>query len=659
MRGLAWTCLLLFVLLLLQSVVVPPSIPLPIRFLVVGVGLLTALRPSAGLVALAALGPLSYALAYSIVSAYGDWTSLPLNLPEALVLAFFAGYLLAHRRTFVNRSEADDSIARATRLFVCAVALSALGQLRVLQIWHDFPLHYMAELFRFVARDYLTTIVDPRPWVDGRRYLGVAALLIEGVVLMRCTRRLCDGRPDVARAVGAALVGAGAVAAILAFKQPFDVSRETGRSLAAVIAAQRWSTPAIPSLNTAGPYFLLTTFLGAALALERGWSTPLGGAAAAATLAAMWLTKTRSSIVAGVAALVSLAVWLWVRRRFSPWPHRRLAAIAAAAALAAALAVVVFNPFQILQQGSTQSLRFRLLFAETGVRMLSSAPLAGVGVGQYEPRYFDFASPELLRLDRRINNAHNYLLWLAAELGIVGAGVFVWLMIAALRRASRQIGGARRWPRMVAFVGILAFLLTWSIGQPIGLHTAAIPFWIAVGMATAADLPRRAAAAPSTLRLPGRVALAALYVFFAAALPVRVATAVSEIDFSRVSYGFYQSDTSADGVRFRWGGPRIRLYQRSTVPAVDMTLATLLDTMPDGVRLLVDVDGRRFETVRLDSGEWRELRVSPASNAWRTARFWRIDLTVVPEGHAANVPDEGRRIAIGPIQRVATWETAR
>ncbi len=647
-RAVVWTLLLLCIVLLLQSALWTPRIPLVLRGAVWLELLVSAVAPALGLLCVALIAPLGHVLVTRVFSVY------PFELAEALMLAFFAGYLWARRRSWLGGVMSTDGLTLPTAAFALVVAAACMEHFRVLQLWRDYPVNYVLNTVESLRTSYLVDYPDPRPWIDGRGFLHVPALLLGGIVLMRCTRALCAERPALMRQLAGALVASATVVAALSLVQPLKFARDVDVNVWTAFTSGRWSSPALPSVNGGGAYFLLAAFIAAAAAAgaQRWRLVPLLAAVAAAV--AMWLTQTRSAIVAALAVIASVAVWK-VGRRVTGLSTGRLMGVAALAAVAFGVFVVQVNPFNVLAAGSARSMLFRVRFAETGLRIFASAPWTGVGPGQYHQLYQFFATPETLALAARNNNAHNYLLWIAAELGVVGLATFVWLLATALFEAVRHLHSSPERFRQVLLAGLAAFIITWSIGQPLELPTVALPFWIALGIAASPGFETRQTARVAWLspRSTGLV-LAGLAIVLAATLPIRVARASVDVDFARVRYGFHNEGDA--GRPFRWAGPRVRFYERSTVPAIEVGVAALHPSTPNGARLRVRVDGRAQEPIALPPGEWKDIRLRPSPDSWRGSRYWRIDFDIEPIGAAGPVPESDRRIAISGITPVPAWD---
>ena len=649
-RRVGWALTLALVILLIQSTFWDARVPWALKLAVAAVAVLSARRPADGLLVIAGLVPFGHVLVTSV------WHAYPFALAEALVLAFLAGYLWRQRPGTLDASDPADHLAVPSRLYALVVLASCAVQYSVLQIWHDYPLRYAASFVDYLATGYLTRVLDPRPFVDGRGFVWTAAMLLEGVALLRCASTLCRSQPALARRLTNVVIAAGAAVAVLSFYEDVSVAWSLSQPIASTMAI-RGGSPAIPSINTAGPYFMMLAFaaIGTALA-SRVYRFP-SLMAVVICIGAMWLTQTRSAIVAGLAVLAASAVWLAMARGV-----RLRASIAVAIACAAALAVgvslVVYRPFYVFASGVNRwpagtSLHFRFLLSMTAWRMTLSHPFFGVGVGQYEQWFREFSSPELLAV-HPINNAHNYFLWASAELGLVGIALFLWILGATVARCWTQLRVHELDYRFLGtFAGLVAFIITWAIGQPLAVPQVAYTFWIMLGL-LAGSCTDTAPPVVSGRRhlLLTRIALAATVLLVVGSVPIRANRAIDDIDLSHVSYGFYNPGT-ADDRNFRWAGPHITFFMRQSVRAINVPLAAKLPDTPNGAEVSILVDGHPADRIMLSDRDWRDIRIS-APHSER--RFWRVDLHVTPNGPAANLPENRRRVAVAAIAAVRREE---
>jgi hypothetical protein len=190
-----------------------------------------------------------------------------------------------------------------------------------------------------------------------------------------------------------------------------------------------------------------------ALLASRRWRTwPL-----VAVLALMWagllFSYSQSSMAALLVVTLALAFTTGTRR-----VRQAVGLLALLAALAAGgyVAVKVIDGDSLNQITSDRTER-----VEDAVRVIEDAPIAGVGIGG-QPR----ASRRLAGSDRPTPNfvSHTTPLTVAAELGVIGLALYVWLlvggvqMIVAVRRLDEALGLAL----LASFLGLFVHALFYS-----------------------------------------------------------------------------------------------------------------------------------------------------------------------------------------------------
>lgn len=625
-------------------------VPLVVKLGSAALAGLAIARPAEGLLVLAAALPFSYVLTTRV------WSVFPLALSEALVLAWLAAHLVRALTTSAPRTEACDRLTPPAWLFAIVVSSSCAVQVALLQAWHDYPLAYLRTFIAYLGRHYLTTVPDIRPWVDGRAFVSTAALLLESVALALAARTVCRRHAglDTRLLWTVAMAGAGAALINLGSFIWGTAVGDPEAAVAASAAEVRW-TAFIPSLNTSGAYFLLVLFPAIGLVVSSRTQRVAGvaaGIAATLIVAAMWVTKTYAAIVAAIVTAAAGLVWvLVVRTRLLTL--RRAAAAALAVAAAVGLGTVAVNPLGLLADRAYLSLHLRALFAETAIRMWAAFPWFGVGVGQYGLHFQTFSSAELLRYYSRAD-AHNYLLWVAAELGLVGLASFLWLLGAVLTEIWQRLRTNPSDPRFVGLsAGLAAFAVTWLGGQPLSVPNVAYTFWILVGAATHRNQLRNSGPAgwPAwrSSAWP-RILVVAAIAFVVASVPVRIRRAVAEVDFGRVTYGFYGWEDEGLDIRYRWTGPRATLFVPVSVRAVEVPLRTGFQPSRLGLEAVVVrvlADRRRAGLVFLRDDRWHRVRV-PKPTTGSGGRFWRIDLEVTPTWRPADyLPGSTDRRVLG------------
>jgi O-antigen ligase len=180
---------------------------------------------------------------------------------------------------------------------------------------------------------------------------------------------------------------------------------------------------------------------------------------------------------AGAAALLlcaALVVVLSVARR-------RLALLAGAGLLLAGLAVVqIHAPLRerFVRAATAEGSGERMQLLSAGVTAVREHPVAGLGPGRFRSR--DFAAADASAHIREHNGkAHNQLLSTAAETGVVGALLFLGLLLTVARRLRPTTPHGR------AALGCLAFFALLSLFHDPLFHapfSMALPLALGLGL---------------------------------------------------------------------------------------------------------------------------------------------------------------------------------
>lgn len=231
------------------------------------------------------------------------------------------------------------------------------------------------------------------------------------------------------------------------------------------------------------------------------------GAAAALCLAAFLLTGSRGGLVAFSVALVAAVAF------GGRWRQRVLAA-AAALVLATGAYYTLYAPEEISErvisavQGEASGTEIeqqesRLTIWTVGLRMAEDHPVAGVGVGnfQVESARYVLEPGTLFRTERVVDRppeAHNTYLHVLAELGIVGAALFlivVGFSITSAAKAARIFAQRDDWRMeilsrglIVAIAGMLAasFFISFESGKSFWLLLAIGPAMLSIAQSSRA-----------------------------------------------------------------------------------------------------------------------------------------------------------------------------
>ena len=357
---------------------------------------------------------------------------------ETWRFALAAVLLLASALWWSDRAAGQH---KSTALAVAALGLPALGVLQIA----------------------LGTSVSPIATAEAT--LELAAFL---AALVTCADMARDRR--MALSIAAALLAGASAQAVFGVVQS-TVAPKTIYGVAPAIA----QTPF-------GSYVNHNHFAGLiemAVPLAIGWSLGLWRRASGPTPAAIALgglglglaaavlaSRSRGGLVALLGAMASLGLLWWIRH--SRGERRRLdmlvAGVASAAVLAFAWLAVPGDTrahlLTVAGKATDSSQSYRLDIATATLRLASSRPLMGVGLGAY-----DDAVPAFKRAhgDVRTTHAESDVLQLLAEvgvLGIVACGVLAFVLFGRVRRQQEERGDPiRRGIALGALAGVMGLAL--------------------------------------------------------------------------------------------------------------------------------------------------------------------------------------------------------
>lgn len=152
------------------------------------------------------------------------------------------------------------------------------------------------------------------------------------------------------------------------------------------------------------------------------WARRLSGLAVAVILATILATYSRSGLV----ALLGAGMWAMATRRISV--RATVATVASGALVVLALFLtqpqVISHVLQAKSAVAQQNVNDRYYLWGVALKEFSANPITGVGPGNYEPRFYDFAPP-ILGTKAQPLTTHNAYLNVLAELGAPGTALFL------------------------------------------------------------------------------------------------------------------------------------------------------------------------------------------------------------------------------------------
>ena len=627
----------------------PSANPVALKAVVAGVALLAAARPHVALLVLAAVVPFGRVIS-TLMS-----PGAPVGITEALALAFLAGWASSRLRGRVHDGHVPPGLLLGYG-FAAVVVASLLVEIGVYRYWRDYWHPFLGQVLAYLARDYLGPGIETRPWatVLGIPAAHAAAILLEGVALTRAAQVLCAGNPAFGRRLLWTLAIAAAGTAALSVDAALALASEGGRSLLSVLRTDRIAAH-ISKINTAASYFvlLIPVLIGLGVGSAQSRPRPLAigvlrwtvtAAGSALLSVALWMTGTRTALIAGAIVAIGASGYAVRRRR----PGKRtwrwtIAVVAACGVLSALLAFGFYMRTAALEaaSGTSGSLPVRVLMWQAALKTLAARPVFGVGVGQFPYKVAAFHPDAALSANFNLIrfNAHNQFLEAAAELGVIGGLLFVGMFAAILWRAWKAFRTSRDPALGGAIAGVAAFLITCLAGQPLLYDVVAFPFWMVLGVVLAGGDPSPAAASaqqPAASRHLRSRLFTGFLIVLTLSIPVRVWQGKDQVNFALASYGFSGWYHPSEGGRFRLVRDEGTFF---TYPhARLLRLPIRRDVLAGRNRLEVDVllDGRRARTLTLEDDEWHSVEFIIPADAGR--RFRRIDLEVrAPAGVAAQV----------------------
>jgi len=231
----------------------------------------------------------------------------------------------------------------------------------------------------------------------------------------------------------------------------------------------------------------------------------IGGLAMAAALLA---TLTRGSYLAlGISSIIMFLLFLSSRGIFFVKENKKILIIILIAILVITFLLVIPNPLNkqgtiiskiksrisITQLSKDYSIKRREATWGFSTLMIKDHLLLGSGLGtfkyntlRYQAKFFDQGQNRALYPYGIADKAHNEYLQLSAELGIIGLGIFLWLMIIYFKYGVKKLKGIKDKYEQGIIIGlmgsIVAFLVDGLFWFPLRLPTNTAMFWLILGL---------------------------------------------------------------------------------------------------------------------------------------------------------------------------------
>ena len=317
-------------------------------------------------------------------------------------------------------------------------------------------------------------------------------------------------------------------------------------------------------------------------------------------LVGLWLTGGRITMVAMLVAAVGTAAFQSLRRG-SGVSRRGVVTIGVVITVVAVVAAALLQSTtrNIPVSASVES---RLLLWQTGGRMVADAPATGVGVGRFHELSADYgagAIREALGTSRTRDNAHNYFVQIAAELGLVGLAGFLWLVtrIWPPPQQWRDLPVAQLW----LCAGLIANGLTWLTSHPLLEPMGAFVFWMAAGVVASAG-------SAHTLHRSWRIAT----VVVALAIPLSVwwqaerLRDAESLEHHGRGVSLWQPEVDGERYRVATAGASVFVPTGHTI----MLPVRIAPGGPTSASVAVLVEGVRINQVPVAVDRWTDIKLS-------------------------------------------------
>ena len=582
------------------------SVPLPFVAILAAFGVLAAARPWTAWLVLCATFPLS-----SIVTVIARLPWYPTSTATCVSLTFLAGWVLHAART--------GAPLAAARLLLPLGLFAGMIVASILTVVVAGPPGQsggsrMSRLQALAAKDFVRPASVEEPEVVAFHALVGLGLFAAGSVA---------GGRGLAAATSRMLVAGLTAAAALNVTRFVQVALATGEPVSAALRHARWMRINVhyADLNAAGSTFALAVL--AAIGHLRGNPRSvraLFGIWATLLVIALWLVGSRVALASvALAAAFTLSARLLAARRRAAW---LLAALAFVAAATVALWMLARFPRVQANADPASALAIRLELLSRAGRMIADAPAFGIGVGRFYSESFRYSTPRSFGPE----NSHNMFAQVAAELGLLGLAVFVWLIGRSLMPLApalrREISPAVLWTTG----GILAYMLSGLGGHPLIVFEAAVPFWIALGAVAGAATPgpvnHRSSARSLHLAAFGAAGLLAL------SIPIRAEQFIRWRHLDEVTDASWQVDATT---RYRDVGDKDLIF----VPPPYVAIVLPLKLAPAGDALgeiLVRLDGVAANRYVIRADAWTDVRLRlPVSGHYDDRRL-ELTLERAPPG---------------------------
>ncbi|HUK33297.1 MAG TPA: O-antigen ligase family protein [Vicinamibacterales bacterium] len=580
---------------------ISPGTPHLARCVIVAIVAVTLWSPATGLLATAGLAPFGAYLA--ALDQLADY-----RLTEVILLSFIAAWLLrSDDRTQTARGPALPRYAwTAAWFFAVLIASLSFALCRQLLRYPDA-----------LSTNLVTIALHYFGYGDPTGISDIARTC-EGFAIVAAAMALFRRNPALARSLPIALALSTVAAAAASLLLWFGVAPHQVLAREAVIG-YRFSAHVLDP-NAAGSQFVLVLCLALGIAMrEHGRRRVLWIVAAAACVAGLWMTRSRSAEAA--AGLVIPVAFLWAQT--TAWTRAKRVALIGGV-LIALTAFGIVRAVQIERDPTYKGSGFRQQFVMSSFRVIGTHPYLGIGPGRYFRDSPNFLTPQLA-WSYGSENAHNNFLEITTEAGIIGFFLYAAWFAGALGLALRSLArNPRDWRLLGCTAGVVAFLGTCLTGHPLLVPEVATTLFVQLALAAALGgsallngAPEAAESArdqngvgDTTPVIPWRTVTVVGTIAFGVLPAWTLEKPLVPVHLEEVDGMYYADGGIADDVPFQWTRQYASLYVLSSARVVELWLRSPLAGMTKEPTLVEITSGGQTLANALVGDKWTTVTLT-------------------------------------------------
>jgi O-antigen ligase len=201
--------------------------------------------------------------------------------------------------------------------------------------------------------------------------------------------------------------------------------------------------------------------------------------------AALFLTKSRAGIGAGIISLLFFSFWTMSEKK-------RINFKKAIPLLLIFASVTVTGILFYKEIVTFLDMKSRFYIWQGTLKMIKERLFFGWGIGNFAVFFPKFSPPQLSQIypDQFVNNAHNEFLTITAELGILGLAIFLWFLFKIFLLAKKNLGNENYHLKITtraALSSIIGVMVINLFDVSLRFVFTALFWWLAVAILVISD----------------------------------------------------------------------------------------------------------------------------------------------------------------------------